>query len=100
MQDGVLVSRDLSTARRLFDLYLSLNETIFFLPRNEAANMFLSVVLRRMLEIGLLSREDLLDTDDTILTKIRMSRFSPLLFHLEEGFVFEQVASKTRFVSR
>lgn len=69
--DGVIAAKDVETAKRVMDLFMTLNTEVFFNEKHEAAAMLLVEVLENAMEQGVITEDDLFTTDDHVLDKIQ-----------------------------
>lgn len=97
--DGVIKSKDISTARLIFNKFIEANVEIYFQPKAEAAAIVLSWILRQMLAKGDLSEGDLFTTDDQILSKINTSSFKSVLESIHSNLPFSITDESTGYSS-
>lgn len=71
VEDGVIVAENKDTARRVMELFIELNEKIFFNKMHEAASLLLKEVLERAMEKGIIDEKNLFSHDENVLEKIR-----------------------------
>ena len=71
-----IICKDIETAEFLSTKFLKMNLAIYFNPELEIVNIQLSSFIKKMLDSGIISREDFLTVDEEIIEKIRDSEFN------------------------
>lgn len=98
VEDGILVARDEPAAKRVMDLFLTLNQEVFFNPLHEASNMLLKDILLDGFKRGVLTEDDLLTTDARVLEKVRTDEdLADRLDSISPDMVVEPGADHDRF---
>jgi uncharacterized protein len=90
-EDGLLKCKDKETAKKLFDRFIDLNLNVFFDSENEVANIILSLILKEMFKDKIIIEDDLLNDEESIIEKIRNSRYSKLFNSIKKDIKFKIV---------
>lgn len=101
LQAGRPVAADRDTAHTLVDVSLVLLRQVFFNDRHEAANLVLADLIEAALDEGLLTVDDLFQTDQEVLELLQSdSEFAERLNALQDLSIRRTPSQPTHIVSR
>lgn len=99
VENGTIVCKDVESGLKLGRLFFRLNRDVFFRREYESANLLLAELVVQGLEEGILTKADLHQTDDIVLSKIAKSRLGGTLRRLSQGLILQPVENG-RYVAR
>lgn len=71
VEGGVLIARDLETAKSFTELSIKLNKDVFFNEKQEAANVLMKEIINDALDKEIITESDFFKTDEEIIGKIK-----------------------------
>tara|TARA_Y100000310_G_scaffold296626_1_gene329011 strand:+ start:2562 stop:3488 length:927 start_codon:yes stop_codon:yes gene_type:complete len=98
--DKVIKCKSVKVGKLIIRKYIELNEKVFFNVKFEQGNLILSKIIRNLLDDSIIKDEDLLKTDDDVITIIKNSKFKDALNKINNKLEITEDSSDRKIIRK